>query len=97
MQLHAVATVSNGSIVANRTSPNVTYDKNTGVLDFPNPPPGQNITASVSNFDDGSPYITTTHWIKDIGPHHIVVMQSALDTGGRTWVGRDFTAIIVSA
>jgi hypothetical protein len=41
------------------------------------------------------PYITSSHWIKQIGPEYIVVMQSAQDTSGRTYPPTDFTAVIV--
>src|SRR5262249_23542293 len=41
------------------------------------------------------PYITSSHWIKQIGPEYIVVMQSTQDTSGRTYPPTDFTVVIV--
>ncbi len=41
-------------------------------------------------------YVTSSYWIKEIGPEYITVMQSAQDTSGRVYPPTDFTAIIVS-
>ncbi|MER8582731.1 hypothetical protein NKG95_29190 [Mesorhizobium sp. M1423] len=42
------------------------------------------------------PYITSSYWIKQVGPEYIVVMQGAQDTSGRVFPPTDFTAVIVS-
>jgi hypothetical protein len=65
-----------------------------GILSFSNPNKVTFIPI-ISNCED-APYITTTHWIKQIGPDYIVVERKALDTGNRTYPPTDFTAVIVS-
>jgi hypothetical protein len=94
-QILAVALVSGGNIVAAKSSPGVTYDATHGVLSFPNND-ARAILPIVSNCDIGAPYITSTHWIAGIDTTDIVVMMSALDTGGRTWPGRNFSALMLS-
>ena len=97
MDILAVAVVASGQIDASRTQAKgagaITYDPRTGVLDFPNPQ-NKKFVPVVGNLDQ-APYITSTHWAQDIGPHHVVVYETALDTGGRTWPGHNFSTMII--
>ncbi|CAN7580896.1 MULTISPECIES: hypothetical protein [Rhizobium] len=43
-----------------------------------------------------SAYVTSSYWIKEVGPEYITVEQSAQDTSGRVFPPTNFTAIIVS-
>jgi hypothetical protein len=92
----AVAQVKAAQLVAENSSPHVSFNQATGILSFSNDRRLKFVPV-ISDSHEG-PYITNTHWIKEIGPANIVVMQHALDTGGadRTFPPTDFTAIIVS-
>jgi hypothetical protein len=90
----AAATVVGGQLDPANSSHGVAFNQATGILSFPNP----NNLKFVPLISDthAVAYITSTCWIKEIGPANIVVWQSALDTSGRTWPPTDFTAVIVS-
>jgi hypothetical protein len=74
----AAAQVKQGALYS--SSADVTWAN--GKLSFPNPERLKFVPV-ISDSQD-APYITATHWIRQIGPDYIVVLLKALDTGSAT-------------
>jgi hypothetical protein len=90
----AALTVKGSQLVS--SSSGVTYDAQSGVVVFPNPwnLPFVPIVSDTAN--GSSDYLTTTNFIREIGPaHQFRVWSTALDTGTRNFAPTDFTAIVV--
>lgn len=75
-------------------TPGVAFDPGTGLVSFPNPKSLQFLPVVSDANED--PYITQTHWIRQIlGPDKFIVRAKAMDTGDRTWPPHDFVAVVI--
>ncbi|AZO24184.1 hypothetical protein EJ070_28160 [Mesorhizobium sp. M1E.F.Ca.ET.045.02.1.1] len=88
----AAATIKEGKL--DTYTPNVKWENN--ILSFEIPEKYKGKFVPMVSHCHNVPYVTSTHWIKQIGQEYIVVMQSAQDTSGRVFPPTDFTAVIVS-
>jgi len=95
----AALRVQGGKLVS--SSSGVTYDAQSGIVVFPNPwnlPFVPIVSDAANTAANGVPadYITTTNFIREIGPaHQFRVWSTPLDTGNRNFAPKDFTAIVV--
>lgn len=89
----AAAHVEGGCLDKARSTGNVRWEN--GILSFEIDERDKNSYVPIITHCVNRPYITSSHWIKQIGPEYIVVMQSAQDTSGRVYPPTDFTAVIV--
>ncbi|GAA6138185.1 hypothetical protein NBRC116583_19320 [Arenicella sp. 4NH20-0111] len=88
----AILTVKNGNI--EYSSSGVTYDKTSGIVEFPNPD-NLNVLPIVS--DLGSGYMTSKHYIRQDFTirNKFKIWRTTLDTGDRNSEPASFTAIAV--
>lgn len=89
----AAARIEGGQLDRSRSTRNVRWENN--ILSFEIDERDKNSFVPMISHCVNRPYITSTHWIKQIGPEYIVVMQSAQDTSGRVYPPTDFTAVII--
>jgi hypothetical protein len=91
----AALTVRGGKLAS--SSEGVSYDSETGVVSFPNPR-GLHFVPVISDAapNDTPHYITTTHYIREIGStNQFKVWSTALDTTDRNYAPSYFTAVVV--
>ena len=90
----AALTVKGGKLVS--SSSGVTYDAASGVVVFPNPWDLSFVPIVSDTAGGPADYITSTNFIREIGPaHQFRVWSTPLDTGSRNAAPKDFTAIVV--
>ena len=91
----AALTVRAGQLEAH--SDGVSYDPEKGLVTFPNPRSLAFVPAVSDTATKGGPdnYITTTHFIRDIGrSNQFTVWSKSLDTESRNYPPSDFTAVV---
>jgi hypothetical protein len=88
----AMISVHDGNIVSK--SNDVSFDRKTGTVSFPNPDKLPFVPV-ICHFKRQH-YITQTHFIREIeGTNKFTVWQTALDTGDRNAAPSNFTAVVV--
>jgi hypothetical protein len=94
-RLLAIARVKDSKLVS--ASPGVALElnpkTNSGTITFPNPK-NLKVVPVISDAND-APYITNMHYVSNIQNNNFSVRRKAMDTGDRTYLPTDFTAIVV--
>lgn len=93
----AVVTVARSRLDGSRSTPGVSFNRNTGIIQFPNPE-GATYTVLVSDINDGNKenYLTETNYVHTmLSDQTVRIHRTTLDTGNRNAVGNYFTALIL--